>query len=427
MSIDYIINMGLGLSAFILIISLLILIISAGDLKKRVNFFFFLTTLLIFSGMLAELFVELMIGQASPAINIAIRVLDCFSYSIVGLQLITFSFYFYEYLSTKAIISKKPFYLMAGIGVANVILALIASFTHLYVVFDAHNNYIQQETFWISDILPTLMFLISFGVTIYYIRLLKKREWVSLLLCSILPILFYVLEVFLLDMYLAIVGVCFLQFLIYVNLQVELKHQLSAQEMELTEARIAVMLSQIQPHFLYNTLNTIKALIKTNPDKAQELVGDFSIYLRRNIDSLNQRHLVAFQSELEHIKLYLNIEKQRFMNRLNVIYDLQTTDFMLPVLTVQPLVENAVRHGITKKREGGTVTVSTRKLPGAIQIMVADDGIGFNPDVLPEDGRSHIGLDNVRKRLGAQCGGILIIETKPESGTTATITIPQEV
>lgn len=199
-----------------------------------------------------------------------------------------------------------------------------------------------------------------------------------------------------------------------------------ALEKELVQNRIAIMLSQIQPHFLFNALTAIKQLCAIDPEQAEEAVGKFAGFLRGNLDSLSHTGVIPFDKELTHIENYLSLEKMRFGRRLNIAYDIGVSDFSLPPLTVQPLVENAVRYGVTKKPSGGTVTLSTRETEDAIILTISDDGMGFDPAVKKDDGRSHIGLDNVRSRLESQCGGSLTVTTAPGAGTTATITLPKK-
>ncbi len=135
---------------------------------------------------------------------------------------------------------------------------------------------------------------------------------------------------------------------------------------------------------------------------------------------------MPFTQELEHLKKYLYIEKLRFDDLLNIEYDIQTTDFMLPLLSVQPLVENAVKHGVGMKEDGGTVRISTRETETAYEVIISDDGVGFDVDAQKNDGRSHIGMENSQKRLHDMCGGEVIIESVVGKGTTATVTLPKE-
>lgn len=197
-------------------------------------------------------------------------------------------------------------------------------------------------------------------------------------------------------------------------------------ENELNHNRIAIMTSQIQPHFLYNALLGIKQLCDTNPEKASEALEHFSYYLRGNLDSLAQAKLISFEKEWEHLRDYLYLEQMRFEEKLRVEWKLSFTDFMIPPLTVQPIAENAVRYGITKKRGGGTLTIGSERTETAVVITVSDDGAGFDTTEKKQDGRSHTGIENVRSRLQAQCGGMLEIESEAGRGTTVKIILPFE-
>ena len=195
---------------------------------------------------------------------------------------------------------------------------------------------------------------------------------------------------------------------------------------ELYDSKVQIMVSQIKPHFMYNALSSIAILCKLDPDTAYEATITFSKYLRGNMDSLKQTEPVPFEVELEHLKKYLYIEKLRFADKLDIIYDIQATDFKLPMLSVQPIVENAVKHGVGMKDEGGTVTIAARETEDAFEVIITDDGVGFDTSApKKEDGRSHVGMENTRKRLRDMCGADIIITSKPGEGTTAKVIIPK--
>ena len=185
------------------------------------------------------------------------------------------------------------------------------------------------------------------------------------------------------------------------------------------------MLSQIKPHFLYNVLNSIYYLYRKEPETAQEAVSTFAEYLRNNMLSIEKTEPIHFSEEYQHIQTYLSLEKIRFGDEVNVVYDMKTVNFHLPPLTVQPLVENAVKHGLTKKRGGGTVSISTAETADSFVITIADDGRGFDPCHYMDDGLPHIGINNVRQRLERMVGGTLEITSSPE-GTTAVVTLPRK-
>ena len=193
---------------------------------------------------------------------------------------------------------------------------------------------------------------------------------------------------------------------------------------QLQEKRIAIMISQIQPHFIYNTLGTIQYLCKEDPTKAAQLVQNFSMYLRGNFSELDHFTPIRFSKELEHVRCYTDIELVRFPD-MTVQYDIQTEDFVLPALSVQPLVENAIKHGLMGLEEGGTVTVTAFETEDYYCVKVTDDGVGFDGYCL-QDGRTHVGIHNVRERLHGMCGGTLTVESQKGKGTTALIQIPKE-
>ncbi len=206
---------------------------------------------------------------------------------------------------------------------------------------------------------------------------------------------------------------------------VQLGAQLQEQERQLLQSRIAILLSQIQPHFLYNTLTVICGLCDENPGEAKKVTAEFADYLRHNLNTLNQHMPVPFREELRHTKIYLDIEKKRFESKLNIIYSIETSDFLLPSLTVQPIVENAVKHGILQRKQGGTITISTHQMDDCYQITIRDDGVGFDMTKLENDSETHIGIQNVRDRLWSMCNGTLAITSTVGEGTQAVICIPK--
>ena len=196
-------------------------------------------------------------------------------------------------------------------------------------------------------------------------------------------------------------------------------------EAELKESRISIMLSQIQPHFIYNTLGTIERMCLKDPQKAFDLVRNFSLYLRGNFSELDSVTPIRFADEIKHVEYYVNIEKVRFPD-MSIEYDVEATEFVLPALSVQPLVENAIKHGLMRIETGGTVKIHSYETPTHFCVEVTDDGVGFDTDA-PIDEKKHVGLRNIRGRLSAMVDGELILESKPGVGTKAIIMIPKEV
>lgn len=194
---------------------------------------------------------------------------------------------------------------------------------------------------------------------------------------------------------------------------------------ELTESRISIMMSQIGPHFIYNTLGSIEQLCELDPPKAAELANNFSKYLRGNFGELDSPRLIRVSKDIEHTKYYVSIEQVRFPD-IEVTIEANAPDFGVPALTVQPIVENAIKHGIMKRSRGGRVIVRTYETKESYCISVEDNGVGFDTKTI-ENKKEHIGLRNIRGRLEAMCSGRLIIESEKDVGTKVVVEIPKEV
>ena len=211
-------------------------------------------------------------------------------------------------------------------------------------------------------------------------------------------------------------------------LMIGLSHLISTQ-MEISKVENLISLlkyselkalqSQINPHFLFNVLNTMTSLIRTNPEKAREVTIDLSNYLRYNLD--NNVKSVELIKELNQVDTYIKIEKVRFGDKLNILYDVDESlyNFQIPSLIIQPLVENSIKHGILKKRDNGCVKIIIKKIGKDIEITIEDDGVGIEQtiiDNLDKQIKENIGLKNVHQRLKLLYGEGLNIK-KLEQGT----------
>lgn len=196
-----------------------------------------------------------------------------------------------------------------------------------------------------------------------------------------------------------------------------------------TNMEMAFLQSQIKPHFLYNVLNTIISLSHLDIEKAREITAEFTNYLRMSFDFQNTSAISSFRNELSIINSYLSIEKTRFGDRLDILFDIdKDIDFILPPLMIQPLVENAVHHGVSKKRGGGWVKLTVKKQSrNEYYVEVEDNGVGIAPekqkDILSQDFDRSVGLKNINQRLKHFCGGELNIRSIPDAGTAVSMVI----
>ena len=193
---------------------------------------------------------------------------------------------------------------------------------------------------------------------------------------------------------------------------------------ELAESRISTMMSQIRPHFIYNTLGSIEQLCEIDPIKAGALVHDFAKYLRGNFGELDNPKPILMSQEMDHVHHYVSIENVRFPD-MTFAFEMNSEDFHIPALTVQPIVENAIKHGLMKLQKGGTIRVVSYETDAAYCVSVVDDGVGFDTSLLLDE-RKHVGLRNIRERLKAMVNGVIEIESTVGVGTRVLIKIPKE-
>ena len=193
---------------------------------------------------------------------------------------------------------------------------------------------------------------------------------------------------------------------------------------KLAESRISTMMSQIRPHFIYNTLGSIEQLCKMDPPKASDLAHNFAKYLRGNFGELDNPKPILMSQEMEHVHYYVSIENVRFPD-MTFTFEMNSEDFYIPALTVQPIVENAIKHGLMKLSKGGTVHVVSYETDTDYCVSVVDDGVGFDTSVLIDE-RKHLGLRNIRERLKVMVNGKLEIESTVGVGTKVLVIIPKE-
>ena len=208
---------------------------------------------------------------------------------------------------------------------------------------------------------------------------------------------------------------------------IEQKIDLEKKERELQDVKRHVMISQIQPHFIYNVLNIICILCRRNPKEAARTTRLFAKYLKMNVESLKKDKPVPFNEELSHARTYLKLEKVRFRDELEISYDIGPRNFCLPALSLQPMVENAVKHGLCMKEEGvGHLNISTKEDGTNWYVIVSDDGVGYDTkEKKKDDGRTHIGVDNTKMRIEMMCHGTMDTFSIPGKGTNVVMTIPK--
>ncbi len=314
---------------------------------------------------------------------------------------------------------------VAGAGIA---LTVITQFYPLLYRFDETNHYMRCDWFFLSQVIAFFGVILELAMLTKYRTSFEKNKLIVLYIYLFMPVIALIWQLF-------FYGISLLQIMNTISLMClfmvdafRQTQKLVEKERELNDMKIQVVLSQIKPHFMYNVLNTITYLCDKDASVAKKALYDFSMYLRGNLDSLTSRALVPLDRELDLVEHYLSLQKLRMGDELNIIYDIEDNGYMLPPMTLEPFVENAVTHGLAKADEGGTLSIRTRLGEQNHEITVRDDGVGFDPAsycIGGEGGHQSIGIENVRKRLWSMCKGTVTISSEKGKGTTVLICIPR--
>ena len=407
---------NIALEAFGIVIALILLGSSIGEIREKYARYF--------TAILCILILTFAFDIVSWSVNgdpqlrllniVANTANDCFGYVMITM--------FIRYLKNQTSQFPKALSAIALFFDILCVFAVIASFINVrsgyYFSVNSAGEYLRGDFFWLSRAFP-LIAAITVMTVIFLMKDIKPLNRIVFLTYPVFPIVGLLFDCFVPGWAFTYLGVLISIVIAYTNI-------FQKKRITIAEQKTALMISQINPHFMYNTLTTIASLCDIEPKEAKRLTLDFSSYLRQNIGTLTENKLIPFEQEMNHIECYLKIEKARFKERINIVYALQAKGFFIPALSVQPLVENAVRHGVSKKIDGGTVRISTYETDKTYVIEIKDDGVGFDPEAPLNDGRKHYGIENVRERIKHMCNGTLTVKSMPGVGTRVVIEVPKK-
>lgn len=348
-------------------------------------------------------------------------------YILCYICLIFFHYYFIDYMRNHVPINRNLRLVAWPVSIVMSILWIASYKNRMFYVVTYNAVNVANQGYYFSQLPAILLILFDMGIVLFYKKVIGWRQVFTLWLYMVFPIIAFPMqrawnaEVLFIGMTLSLLSR-------YTTISSDQNRLLAESRARLAESRIAITMSQIQPHFLYNALGSISALCDVDPIRARDATDHFAEYLRMNLESMKRFSPIPFQTELNHIETYIWLEKMRFREKLQVEYDIRVKDFQVPALSVQPIVENAVKHGVCVKENGGTIRISTWESRDGYYIRVSDDGAGFrwSEQVDYNDGKLHIGIKNVRSRLETMVDGCLDIRSKVGEGTSATIRIPKK-
>ena len=316
------------------------------------------------------------------------------------------------------------------IGLWAVYFVLLASslFVDGFLSVAPDNQYTRGPLYAIT-LLPLVgIQLLNLAVTIQHRKRFSRKVFLSFLIAlapmTVTLILQLFVDVFpLMDISYVLSALSMYSFILSDQIEQDRHRQqeISQQQLEIANQRASIMVLQMRPHFIYNTMTSIYCLCDQDPQLARQVVLDFTTYLRNNFSAIASSTPIPFSSELEHVRAYLAVEQALYEDSLFVDYDTPHTWFRVPPLTLQPIVENAVKHGRDPYAGPFHISIRTRKTDSGSEILVTDNGRGFAPVA---DDEPHIALKNIRQRLEIMCGGSLTISPNDGGGTMLTVTIP---
>jgi signal transduction histidine kinase len=419
-----ILNISISVSAITLCVLSILQVLAVGRLEPRHRHHFLLVyaCLTLFAG--CNLAGQLLAGRSGQNVHIALRFTNYgeFFFSAV------LAYVGARYLLVLTDPDRRRELQIGFLALlaAHVILLTVSQFTDLLYVIDGANQYRRTSLFPLALAAPGATLLGCAALLLRSRSALPLRQRTAFWIYLMTPLAAMAVQAFFYGLNLIVLAMVIAAMTMYVFVLADQTSRYFRSVQETEKLKVNLMLNQIQPHFLYNSLGTIQALCRRDPEKAEQAVGDFAQFLRHNIRSIESDRPILFHQELIHTQNYLALQKLRFGDDLHIVYDLECETFSLPTLTLQPLVENAVTHGIRQTASGrGTVTIRTREMEDHYEVSVIDDGVGFDPTAPGTGSGAHIALNNIRARLARVSGGSLRVISAPGMGATVTILIPK--
>lgn len=416
-------ELNIGLLAFSSLVTLFLYFGTVTDQKRKLPFMRHFSYLLFTNIIMQTAEIGICIFDGSNQRELLYLFL-CLSYGGGAALMTIYTYCLTSFIKENAVVTYRLANIVGAVCAVYLVMILTSPFTDAIFTIDAGGYYQEGILKEVSFILDPVVMVVVIILTLRYRKTMKVKGILYLISIGVLTIPTMLLwdvwypepEYMMMTLYFIMVFLLFHK---------EMTILLVKKEKEMAESKITTAISQIQPHFIFNSLSTIKFLVKKDQMEALEAIDEFSDYLRGSMDSLTRKCCVPFSEELELVNHYMYLEKKRFGDKINIKYDIQLDGFMVPALSVQPIVENAVKHGIRGQLKGGTIEIATKEDTKNFIIQVTDDGAGFDPQAKKEDGKSHVGIANVQKRLALMCEGTLEIESAPQKGCQVTIRIPK--
>ena len=413
-----IINLSVGIAGLMLtVLGLLVAVVYRPiDRATRRWFIWFFAPLIVYTASIV--FEQLTDYMANPQLMMRLGIfLESLSSSMLMPVLTTYLLY----LCGESWRTSRLFKAALAMWGVYVVLLVYTQFSTTIYTIDAAGVYSRGPLYPLLLIPPALIMALNlWGVWRRWVWLTPKQR-AALMVYLLVPLVSMVIQMFFYGLLTIAVGTVVAALVMFVFLLSDQQELFIRQTEENARKEFDIRILQMRPHFIYNAMTSIYYITEENPEKGLKVIRDFTIYLRKVFNSVTRREPIPFEEELEHTRAYLAVEQARFEDKLNVTFDTPHTDFRLPPLTLQPIVENAVKHGMDPEIERMNIVVHTRAADGGSEIVVENDGAEFLPLADTEEG---VGLGSIRTRVERMCGGRLEIAPRDGGGAVVTLFVP---
>ena len=398
-------------------------VISGIDLWSRRFFrcFFIVLMVCCFSGFMEVIFLYCHVSER--AVYFALFLGSLFPSLLLPMLTV-----YMLYCCKESIRKSKLFRAVLGFWIVYLGMLASAAFTDKFYYYTLEVQF-QRGPWYPISVLPLIVImLLNLAGAVRYRKRLTHKIFVSFLVAIVPLTITLIVQLFadvfpLIDISIVLSGLAMFGIISFNQIEQDIHHQrdIAMQQLEIANQKASIMVLQMRPHFIYNTMTSIYCLCNQDPVLARQVIMDFTAYLRKNFTAVASYAPIPFSSELEHTRAYLAVEQAQYNDSLFVDYDTPHTCFRVPPLTLQPIVENAVKHGRDPYAGPFHISVRTKKTELGSEIIVADNGRGFSD---ADNSGPHIALKNIQQRLELMCGGKLVITPNNGGGTVVTITVP---
>nr|WP_316621044.1 histidine kinase [uncultured Ruminococcus sp.] len=322
---------------------------------------------------------------------------------------------------SESIKNSVLFRTVVALWIIFLLIMVFAQFTDFIYYTEENNRYYRGPGYVLLLIPLIVIMILNIAAVFRRHKKLSKKYFIGLLVYLFTMTVAVVMHMLIAVDMMVVFGIALCALTMFGFIISDNMEQYMRQQREIAHQRSSVMVLQMRPHFIYNTMMGIYYLCDQDPAKAKQVTLDFTSYLRKNFTAIASEEMIPFNDELEHTRAYLAVEQAQFEDSLFVSFDTPHTMFRVPPLTLQPIVENAVKHGMNESCDPIHISVVTRQTDLSSEIIVNDDGPGFKPT---DDDEPHIALNNIRQRLELMCGGTLEVAPREGGGTSVKVTIP---